>query len=257
VSQLSVLKLGGFLIEPLSQVLFLLVLGMFLGWRRKARLSRLAILASGLWLCLSSSAYFADTLMAVLEEGFPPVAAHSLPRADAIVLLGGAIRGEVSADTLADMSGVGDRLVFAAAAYKAQRAPMVIVTGGAEDGFVPEANYIRDILVTMGVPASAIVLESRNRVTLDNGRYTGETLTTLGVESVLLVTSAFHMHRALLVFESLDVAVTPAPTDFQVLKGGHSIWHFLPSVKALQRTSWAMHEIAGYLYYLALKSPSN
>ncbi len=116
---------------------------------------------------------------------------------------------------------------------------------------------IRDILVTMGVPRSAIVAESRNRVTFDNGRYTRETLSSMDVKSVLLVTSAFHMRRSLLVFNTLDIRVTPAPTDFQVLQGAPSLWHFFPNVKALQRTTWAMHEIAGYLYYLALKSTSS
>ena len=90
--------------------------------------------------------------MGQLEKDFPPVAAQSLPEADAIVLLGGAIRGEVSSETLADMSGIGDRLVFAVAAFKAGKAPLVLVTGGAREGEVPEAVLIRDILVTMGIP---------------------------------------------------------------------------------------------------------
>ena len=207
-----------------------------------------------LWLWLASSSLLANYLMTQLERGYPPVAAENLPEADVIVLLGGAIRGEVSADTLADMSGVGDRLIFAVAVYKAGKAPVILVTGGAQEGFVPEARLMRDILVTLGVPQGAIVMEARNRVTLDNTRFTKHTLAAMGAKSVLLVTSAFHMRRSLLVFDALDIDVFPAPTDFQVLKGEFSLWHFLPDVKALQRTTWAMHEFAGYLYYRALKS---
>jgi uncharacterized SAM-binding protein YcdF (DUF218 family) len=152
------------------------------------------------------------------------------------------------------MSGVGDRLIFAVAAYKAGRAPTIVVTGGAKKGFVPEAKLMRDILVTLGVPQQAIVMEARNRVTFDNTRFTRHTLAAMEAKTVLLVTSAFHMRRSLLVFDALDIEVYPAPTDFQVLKGEFSFWHFLPDVKALQRTSWAMHEFAGYLYYSALKT---
>lgn len=248
------IKFFGLLIEPLSQVLLLSTIGLVLYWRRRRNLSTFFFTVSGLWLYLASSAFVASGLMAQLEADFAPIAATDLPEADAIVLLGGAIRGEVSKDTLADMSGVGDRLVFAVAAYKAGKAPVIVVTGGAEEGFVPEAILIRDILVTMGVPRSAVVTESRNRVTFDNDQYTRETLSSMDVKSVLLVTSAFHMRRSLLVFGMLDLRVTPAPTDFQVLQGALSPWHFFPNVKALQRTTWAMHEIAGYLYYLALKS---
>ncbi len=258
MSQFTAVKLVGLLAEPLTQVVLLLFFGLLLYWKNRRRVARLFFVVATLWLWLASSSQFAGYLMAQLEQNYPPVAAQNLPQADAIVLLGGAIRGEVSADTLADMSGVGDRLIFAVAAYKAGRAPVIVVTGGAKEGFVPEAKLIRDILVTLGVPPQAIIMEVRNRVTLDNTRFTRHTLAAMEAKSVLLVTSAFHMRRSMLVFDALDIDVFPAPTDFQVVKGEFSYWHFLPDVKALQRTTWAMHEFAGYLYYSALKSaPSN
>jgi uncharacterized SAM-binding protein YcdF (DUF218 family) len=197
--------------------------------------------------------YAAGVLMGALEKDYPPVAATQLPKADAIVLLGGAIRGETSRETLADMSAVGDRLIFAVAAFKAERAPFILVTGGAREGEIPEAQLIKDLLVTMGVPEQNIILETRNRVTRDNLRYTSETLGGLEVDSILLVTSAFHMARSLLVFDQLDVTVFPAPTDHQVLfsrtSSGPTLFDFLPSVKALQKTTWAFHELVGYGYY--------
>lgn len=257
MSQLTIVKFFGLLVEPLSQVLLLLLFALYLYSKQHRKIALSALVLASVWLWLASSAFVSGYLMAWLEEAYPPIAAQTLPQADAIILLGGAIRGEVSEDTLADMSGVGDRLVFAVAVYKAGKAPIIVVTGGAGDGFTPEASLIRNILVTMGVPPSAIVLEVRNRITLDNGRYTRDTLLAMGAKSVLLVTSAFHMRRALLVFGALDVEVTPAPTDFQVLQGEPSFWHYVPNVKSLQRTTWALHEIAGYLYYLALKSTSS
>ncbi len=251
--EFTLLKLIGLLVEPLTQVLLLLTIGLLLVWKRFRRSAVLVFALSTLWLWLASTSFVASFLMVQLERDFPPIAAQNLPEADVIVLLGGAIRGEVSSDTLADMSGVGDRLIFAVAAYKAGRAQTIVVTGGAKEGFVPEAKLMRDILVTLGVPAEAIVMEVRNRVTFDNTRFTRHTLAAMEVKSVLLVTSAFHMRRALLVFDTLGFELIPAPTDFQVLKGEFSLWDFLPNVKALQRTTWAMHEFAGYLYYRALK----
>lgn len=195
--------------------------------------------------------FSAGILMGALEKNYPPVAADKLPKADVIVLLGGAIRGKVSSETLADMNSLGDRLIFAVAAFKASKAPLILVTGGAPEGYDPEAELIRDILVTMGVPGDKIILETRNRVTLDSRKYVPETLQSIGAESILLVTSAFHMRRALWVFESLDITVFAAPTDHQVLLRGTGFnpLDYLPNVKALQFTTWAFHEAIGYAYY--------
>jgi uncharacterized SAM-binding protein YcdF (DUF218 family) len=247
----SLVKLLSLFVYPLTQVMLLLFLGLYFFLRGSFRPSLLSFCTASIWLWLCSMPYVAGALMSHLEKDYPPVAARHLPRADAIVLLGGAIRGVASPETLADMSGIGDRLVFAVAAFKAGKAPFVLVTGGGKEGDVPESALIRDILVTMGIPLEKIVVETRNRVTRDNGRFTSEQLAGMGVESILLVTSAFHMPRAMLVFEPLDLTIYPAPSDYQVLMsdGGPSLGDFLPSVKALQRTTWVFHERVGYWYY--------
>ncbi|MBE9538173.1 MAG: YdcF family protein, partial [Proteobacteria bacterium] len=187
MSQFTAVKLMGLLTEPLTQVLLLLLVGLLL-WKKHRRISRLSFVVATAWLWLASSSLFANFLMAQLERDYPPVAAQNLPEADVIVLLGGAIRGEASKDTLADMSGVGDRLIFAVAAYKAGRAPAIVVTGGARKGVTPEAKLMRDILVTLGVPQQAIIMEARNRVTFDNTRFTRHTLAAMEAKTVLLVT---------------------------------------------------------------------
>lgn len=189
--------------------------------------------------------------MAGLERDYPPTSVQDLPVSDAIVLLGGAVRGRASSNTMADLSGVGDRVLYAAAAFHAGKAPLIVVTGGAPPGEIPEASLTRELLVALGVPGQYIVMESRNRVTRDNRRYTGPRLERMGVKSILLVTSGFHMRRAMLVFEPLGLHVYPAATDYQVLVGDDlpALSNFLPSVKALQRSDWALHELVGYWYY--------
>jgi len=247
----SVVKILSLLLSPLIQVLILFVLGLCCYSLGRIRVAGAVLCGSLLWLWFCSTPYVAALFMTGLERDYPPVAASNLPRADAIVLLGGAVRGRVSGDTLADLSGVGDRILYAAAAFRAGKAPQIVVTGGAPPGEIPEALLTREILIALGVPAQCIIMEPRNRVTQDNERYTAPRLEIMGVESILLVTSAFHMTRALLVFESMNLQVYPAATDYQVLEGGDLAVpsNFLPSVKALQRTTWAFHEWVGYWYY--------
>ena len=247
----SAIKTLSLLVSPLIQVLILFGLGLCCIFYGRVRAGVIVLCVSLGWLWICSTPYTATYLMTGLERDYPSTSVQNLPEADAIVLLGGAVRGRAANNTMADLSGVGDRVLYAAAAFHAGKAPQIVVTGGAPPGEIPEASLTREILIALAVPGQSIVMEPRNRVTRDNRRYTGPRLEKMGVESILLVTSAFHMKRAMLVFEPLGLKVYPAATDYQVLVGDDLLVlsNFLPSVKALQRSNWAFHELVGYWYY--------
>ncbi|MCB1676447.1 MAG: YdcF family protein, partial [Halioglobus sp.] len=164
-------KLLSLLLYPLSQALLLFVCAVLFGLLRRSRAASAAGLLSVAWLYLCSTAVFADGLMAILERDYPPRAISVLGPADAIVLLGGGVRGDTHMGTLADLNRQADRLVYAAALYKAGKAPLILVTGGNRPGARPEADMTRDILRVMGVPDAAILRETRSRDTHDNAVY--------------------------------------------------------------------------------------
>ena len=151
-------------------MLALLSLVFFWFHRRRTGLSTLLIAI--VWLYLCSTAVFADLLIGLLEERYSSKAMSAVEKADAIVLLGGAVRGHTHMGRMADLNQHADRLVHAVALYKAGKAPIIVVTGGAPEGDRPEANQIRDHLEVMGVPSGSILLELRSRNTYDNARYT-------------------------------------------------------------------------------------
>ena len=69
--------------------------------------------------------------------------------------------------------------------------------------------------------------------------------------SVILVTSAFHMRRARLLFARAGLRVIPYPVDFQVSEGGiFTILDLLPAAESLEQTETALREFYGYLYYI-------
>jgi uncharacterized SAM-binding protein YcdF (DUF218 family) len=125
----------------------------------------------------------------------------------------------------------------------------VLVTGGAEPGNRSEAEIMRDLLVVMGVPAGAILLEQASRNSYDNAVHTAAMLRQMGAEKILLVTSAFHMRRSVAVFAAQGVAVIPAPTDYQRLVGQGGSPRWLPAVSDLWQSTHALHEIMGYWVY--------
>ena len=72
-------------------------------------------------------------------------------------------------------------------------------------------------------------------------------------ENIILVTSAFHMRRAKLIFEKAGFLVNPFPVDYRVCQDqGITILDFLPSSAGLEQTEIGLREAYGYFYYRLL-----
>lgn len=227
----------------------MLVVALFALWLGRRRLAG-ASLALGLgWLYFCASPLTADYLMEVLERDYPPRAAASLPRAPAMVVLGGSTRGDASVEQGADLNGQADRLVFAADLYRQGKAPLVLVSGGSAGHQRPEAREMADILAVMGIPGRAMVLEELSRNTYENAYYGAQLLQQRGIERVLLVTSAFHMERARRAFAAQGIEVIPAATDYQRLTHDSLLPPVLPSLSAMGRTTYALREMAALIVY--------
>ena len=203
------------------------------------------------WLYLCSTALFADVLMAQLEDDYRPKALSVLPNADAIVVLGGATRGDTHWSSMADLHSAADRITHGLALYKAGKAPLVLVAGGSTTGSRPEAEQIGDYLELMGLPASVLLLERQSLDTQQNAAYSWVLLEGRGANRILLVTSAYHMGRAVPLFERAGFEVIPAPTDYQRLVGKPVVPVWLPTVDDLGRTTAAIKEFVGFAYYRA------
>lgn len=143
----------------------------------------------------------------------PPVtSAPSLPRADAIVVLGN--RPPVDADgkvrpELRRRVETGVRL------WKEGRAPLLVMTGGPAPSGHVEAEVMRELAVTLGVPRDAIRVEGRSRDTIENAGFTLAMLCEADASCeprLLVVSSPFHLPRAGELFECAGARVVVAPT---------------------------------------------
>ena len=137
-----------------------------------------------------------------------PLRMSSAPmHADAIVVFAGGVgeNGKAGGGTL-------ERLNEAVALYRAGYAPYLVFSSGYVYSF-KEAESMRDSAVAQGVPASAIVLEQRATNTHENVVLTDEILRDHKSKSILLISSPYHMRRAIMVWHKLapDITVTPMP----------------------------------------------
>jgi len=109
-------------------------------------------------------------------------------------------------------------------------------------------------LVDLGVPREAIRAEAASRNTEENAKFVAELLKGRERPKVLLVTSAWHMRRALLMYRRYapDLVIVPAPSDYestvrraQPFTGGD----ICPDYYALEESGTAWKEIMGYWWY--------
>jgi len=115
-----------------------------------------------------------------------------------------------------------------------------------------------EVLELLGVPASAILQESRSRNTYENAVEARRLLEPAGANRILLVTSALHMPRAVASFRHQGFEVIPAPTDFWIVteeaqtRAGRLFrlaTSVLPDAETLAYTTRALHEYFGIAMY--------
>lgn len=168
--------------------------------------------------------------------------------ARAIVVLGGGLRrgdGDKVPDTLGPWSL--ERLDFAAHAYKRLNLRVLVSGGWPQGAHSAEATLMKTVLESdFGVPVSWV--ENRSRTTWENAVYTKELLHSEGIDTVVLVTNAWHMRRAVWSFERVGLHAIPYPAP-PTYEQSDRVVDFLPSMGALEESYHALHEAIGLAYY--------
>jgi uncharacterized SAM-binding protein YcdF (DUF218 family) len=226
----------------------LLVLGLWglAALRRRPALGRSLIAIALAALYAFSTHYVADALLRTLE---PPAPIPSAERAaQAIVVLGaGTYFGapEYGEDTVTAEALV--RLRYAAHLHRMTGKPILASGGSPEGAREGEAIRMRAALVRdFQVPVEWI--EGGSRTTLENARYSRAILAPAGVDTIYLVTHAWHMPRAKLAFERTGFTVIAAPTGYAT-RWRLTVLAFAPDARALLKSSRFFHEAIGAAWY--------
>ena len=211
-------KLVWVLLQPGNLLLLCLVAGVFL-LLRGHRLGRILIILPALAFLLLAVAPIGPAMLLVLEQRFPRP--PMLPdRIDGILVLGGAVDPRISlsfGETVFN-SSVARVLAGVALARHHPEAKLALVSGEGE--FFPvgfaESRATSGFVVEEGIPAARIILEERSRSTHENAVFAKELIRPGPAETWVLVTSAYHMPRAVASFRAVDWPVIPYPVDFRV-----------------------------------------
>ncbi|TAE31331.1 MAG: YdcF family protein [Cytophagales bacterium] len=246
-----------YLLTPAGWLFFSLLGAIFLRnvrWRKRLLISSLVVF----WLL--GNGPLTNELMRVWEiesPTLPIVATTGSPRV-AVVLTGNMINALHEPTPLRPVLGrEADRAGQALWLYKTCRVQKIIISGGQGNmviltpSAVDEGQMVRSFLETAGVRAGDIVLEPRSKNTYENARFSATVLREqFRTDACVVVTSAWHMRRAMACFQRQGLRVTPWPaaqlSERRAVAPGA---YLLPNEKAFGDAQLLFREMVGYVTY--------
>ena len=241
--------LKALLLPPTPWLLMLLAVLIF--WRRPW--ARKLLLITFLLILALHSGPVNSALRYPLESRYPPLLdPHEAGTYDAIVVLTG---GMIPAGGLIAFPSIDEfmfrRLDEAWRLHRLQPKP-IIVSGGHANPFTPnkdENKIACDYLIRWGVPKSDVIGEEQSRDTFESAVETQKLLRNKGWRRYLLVTSAIHMPRSMLVFAARTPDPIPAPADFSLGEFQLTPLDLFPNEQAARKLFMTIHEYLGLINY--------
>lgn len=231
----------------------LLILGALIGAAYSSRLSgQLLAFACLALLLVVGAAPLGALAIAPLENRFPAPPAD-LPAPYGIVVLGGAIDDDISrARGQTTFDEGAERLTETAILARRYPSARIVYSGGSNSLSgrpSSEAEEGRKLLVALGVDPQRVTIEPRSRNTDENARFTAAMVHPESGQTWLVVTSAFHMPRAMGLFRKAGFDAVAAPVDFRTEGQGRD-WRLNANLpRGLELFDLAVHEWIGLAAY--------
>jgi uncharacterized SAM-binding protein YcdF (DUF218 family) len=245
-------KVLGFFALPSNLLITIGLVGFVLLLTRFRRLASWLVVTSLVLLALFGLSPLGNALMLPLEERFPPWDASRGPP-DGVIVLGGVIAEDVSAARGAvALNESAERVTVAAELARRYPNLRIIFSGGTnallfDEG--AEAGFAVRQLEDLGVARERITAEEQSRNTVENAVFSRLIANPQPGQRWLLLTSAFHMPRAIAVFRAAGFPVEAYPVDWRTT-GPIDMVRPFPSVsEGLRRTDVAVREWIGLLLY--------
>ncbi len=212
---------------PFTIGLFLFGIGIYFLFKKKIPKAKVYLSIAIVWIIIISHGAFANFLLQSLEDEYKPL--QSIPsNTKFIVFLGG------------DMENRGWEVLRL---YHEINGAKIITSGYEGRGTTPEAVRTSKILQSIGIEGKDIFVYPKPKDTKEEAKNIKEILKK---QKFILVTSAYHMKRAMMIFENEGLKPTPAPTDYLIKESDSAI--SLPDGYSLEKTEKAWHEYIGIFW---------
>jgi uncharacterized SAM-binding protein YcdF (DUF218 family) len=245
-------KTLGFFALPSNLVAALATVGVVLLFTRFHRMGRRLAVLGVVLLLLAGLSPLGNILIYPLETRFPPWdGSDGAP--GGFVVLGGAISPDVSAvHGTAALTDAAERLTSVAELARKYPAARIIYSGGNARLLYPngnEAEYALRLFESFGIARERLIAEDRSRDTVENALFSKALANPKPGERWLLVTSAYHMPRAIGIFRRAGFPVEAYPVDWRTRGKVDLMMPFDTLTGGLRRTDTAVREWVGLAAY--------
>lgn len=156
-------------------------------------------------------------------------------------------------------SASSDRFIESVQLYHQGIIKKILVTGGnaSFQNQPPETFFINQELIKNGIPTTDIILESKSKNTYENAIYCKKMLDSMQLKGPhVLITSAFHMPRAIRLYQRAGMLVQPYPCNyFEVDDNRRILEDLFPDITLLENWKYTLKEIVGtFIYQMAGKA---
>jgi uncharacterized SAM-binding protein YcdF (DUF218 family) len=247
-------KIGWLLLQPSTLLFTATLIGALLMATPLARFGRWLALIAGSLLAICALTPLCVVLDRPLENRFPARSLDAVPNPTGIIALGGAFNAQVTrARGPIALSTAGSRVTEAAALALRFPKARLIFTGGSANLIgkeIAEGDVAEEFFSELDVPKDQVTIERKSRNTFENAEFVRALVEPKAGEKWILITSAFHMPRAVASFEKAGFDVTPHPVDYLTRGTLKDYWDYTFSpVAALQLIDTAAKEWVGLAVY--------
>ena len=259
--------MGFWLSKLLPQLIYPLGLGLLLQLiaigSRKQRWALPLSITGWLVIAIPAMPVVSNALLRQLEDQAAALTPDTIPNADAVLVLGGGIRPAPAKGLGVEVNEAGDRLLCGVRLWKQGKAPVLITSGARvsfqpNDPIDPEALLSQRLAQELGVPSSALLVNDKSRTTGEEAQHINQRASEKGWERLIVVTSAFHIPRAVASFQQQsNLQIIPLACDHRLdpqSKDQAFSWQTLlidliPSSDSLRQTTQVLKEHLGLLIY--------
>ena len=235
--------------DPLFIVFVLLLISLVLFFLNcKKRNGALILLLSIVLIYGASIAPVANYLCYYLEKDYINNHTAGSKNIDAIIVLGGGTKDIHALKTTLNSGIEALRVLHAVVVYN-QTGARYFVCVGKGAGKVSEAQTMAKLAQSLGVPKEKIRIEPNSKNTSENASEVNKMFGDRKI-NIGLVTSAFHMKRSEREFKKYFTNIVPLPAHYLYSSPGKNVViKYMPQSEELYKTSLALKEITGQLWY--------
>jgi uncharacterized SAM-binding protein YcdF (DUF218 family) len=242
-------KVFQFLFSPLTWILILLIPAVIIHQKKPKTAKKMMIVAFIMLLFFTNPFILYEAMRAYEVDA---VRKEELRKNyDYAILLSGMLTYDDYYDRI-NFQRSADRLMQTLDLYHEGRVKKIFITGGSGEIFNQkdkEAIILKDYLIKIGIPEEDILVESNSRNTYENAKESVKVLPPDKGYTFLLITSAFHMRRAVACFKKQGYSFDTYVTDRYAGKRRWNIDLFVPKAEILSYWAILFREIGGLAAY--------